>query len=271
MIQNGTKENMKINIEKIRIDGGTQSRVAINEKTVENYTELLLDGIKMRPIKIYHDGIDWWLVDGFHRYFASKRAKVNELDCEIVKGTKREAKIYSLGANHDHGLPRSNEDKRKSVMTCLEDVELSELSNHEIAKICNVSHMTVGRIRKELELKKEIKSTPKPVIQPAKLEQVPEEEPYEDDKLHELTIENQFLFNENTKLRDKIAVGQLDLPEEEKVEIAETIESLRAELVSLQAQLDAMTMSRNDFQQKAADAIQQVKYWKRRAEKSEKK
>jgi len=262
---------MKINLEKIRIDGDTQSRVAINEKTVENYTELLLDGIKMRPIKIYHDGIDWWLVDGFHRYFASKRAKINELDCEIVKGTKREAKIYSLGANHDHGLPRNNDDKRKSVLTCLNDVELCDLSEREIAKICNVSRMTVNRIKKELELKKEIKSTPKPESKPPEVALVPQEEDYEDDKLHELTVENQFLYNENTKLRDKIAVGQLDLPEEEKVEIAETIESLRTDVASLQAQLDAMTLSRNDFQQKAADAIQQVKYWKRRAEKAEKK
>ena len=262
---------MKINIEKIRIDGDTQSRVAISEKTVENYTELLLDGTKMRPIKIYHDGLDWWLVDGFHRYFASKRAKINELDCEIVKGTKRDAQIYSLGANHDHGLPRNNDDKRKSVLTCLNDVELCDLSEREIAKICNVSRMTVNRIKKELELKKEIKSTPKPESKPPEVALVPQEDDYEDDKLHELTVENQFLYNENTKLRDKIAVGQLNLPEEEKVEIAETIESLRTDVASLQAQLDAMTLSRNDFQQKAADAIQQVKYWKRRAEKAEKK
>ena len=228
---------MKINIEKIRIDGDTQSRVSISEKTVQDYTELLLDGTKMRPIKLYYDGIDWWLVDGFHRYFAHKRAKINELECDIIKGTKRDAQTYSLGANHDHGLPRSSEDKRKSVMRCLN----------------------------------EIKNTPKALPKPTEVSLVPQEEKYEDDKLHELTVENQFLTNENIKLRDKIAVGQLDMPEEEKVEIAETIESLRAEVVSIQTQLDAMTISRNDFQQKAADAIQQVKYWKRRAEKSEKK
>ena len=262
---------MKINIEKIRIDGDTQSRVSISEKTVQDYTELLLDGTKMRPIKLYYDGIDWWLVDGFHRYFAHKRAKINELECEIIKGTKRDAQTYSLGANHDHGLPRSSEDKRKSVMRCLNDVEYCELSEREIGKICNVSRMTVGRIKKELQLIKEIKNTPKALPNPTEVSLVPQEEKYEDDKLHELTVENQFLTNENIKLRDKIAVGQLDMPEEEKVEIAETIESLRAEVVSIQTQLDAMTISRNDFQQKAADAIQQVKYWKRRAEKSEKK
>ena len=156
-------------------------------------------------------------------------------------------------------------------MRCLNDVEYCELSEREIGKICNVSRMTVGRIKKELQLKKEIKNTPKALPNPTEVSLVPQEEKYEDDKLHELTVENQFLTNENIKLRDKIAVGQLDMPEEEKVEIAETIESLRAEVVSIQTQLDAMTISRNDFQQKAADAIQQVKYWKRRAEKSEKK
>jgi len=271
-IQNGTKEMMmKINIEKIRIDGDTQSRVSISEKTVKDYLDLLLDGIKMHPIKLYYDGIDWWLVDGFHRYFAHKRAKINEIDCEIVKGTRRDAEIYSLGTNHDHGLPRTNEDKRKSVMKCLNDVELCELSDREIAKICKTSRMNVGRIKKELQLKKEIKDNPKVLPKQSEVSQVTQEEKYVDDKLHELAVENQFLVNENIKLRDKIAVGQLEMPEEEKVEITETIESLRAELASIQAQLDAMTISRNDFQQKAADAIQQVKYWKRRAEKTEKK
>jgi len=259
---------MKINIEKIRIDGDTQSRIAISEKTVQDYTEVLMDGVKMPPVKIYHDGVDWWLADGFHRYFAHKRAKINEVECEITKGTKRDAKIYSLGANHDHGLPRTNEDKRKSVMTCLEDIELCDLKEREIARICNVSHVTVNRIKKELELKKQTKPKPKQVLQ---VTEEPEVEEYVDDKLHELTVENKALIKENLQLRDKIAVGQLDVSEEDKISVEETIESLRAEVERLQAELDAMTISRNDYQQKASDAINQVQYWKRRAEKTEKK
>jgi len=260
---------MKINIEKIRIDGDTQSRTTIQEKTVQNYTEVLLDGVKMPPIKLFYDGLDWWLADGFHRYFAHKRAKINEIDCDITKGTKRDAKIYSLGANHDHGLPRTHEDKRKSVMTCLEDIELCDLKEREIARICNVSHTLVQRIKKELDLKKEIK----PKVQKAEpqVALMPEEEEYEDDKLHELATENKALQKENLQLRDKIAVGQLDVSEEDKISVEETIESLRAEVERLQAELDAMTISRNDYQQKASDAISQVQYWKRRAEKSEKK
>ena len=253
---------MKINIEKIRIDGDTQSRESLKEATILDYTEKVLAGVIFKPIKIIYDGKDWWLADGFHRYFAHKRAKVNTIDADISNGTKRDAWIYSLSANGKHGLPRSNEDKRRSVMRALNDIELCDKTNIEIAKICDVSDMTVGRIRKELELLKEAKKKPK--TKPVE----PPKEEYIQDEVHELRTENQALLTENTKLRDQMAIGVLEIDDEEKITIQETVESLRAEVSRLQSLLDAMTISRNDFQQKAADAINQIKYWKRRAEKS---
>jgi hypothetical protein len=253
---------MKINIEKIRIDGDTQSRESLKEATILDYTEKVLAGEIFKPIKIIYDGKDWWLADGFHRYFAHKRAKVNTIDADISNGTKRDAWIYSLSANGKHGLPRSNEDKRRSVMRALNDIELCDKTNIEIAKICDVSDMTVGRIRKELELLKEAKKKPK--TKPVE----PPKEEYIQDEMHELRTENQALLTENTKLRDQMAIGVLEIDDEEKITIQETVESLRAEVSRLQSLLDAMTISRNDFQQKAADAINQIKYWKRRAEKS---
>ena len=253
---------MKINIEKIRIDGDTQSRESLKQATILDYTEKVLAGEIFKPIKIIYDGKDWWLADGFHRYFAHKRAKVNTIDADISNGTKRDAWIYSLSANGKHGLPRSNEDKRRSVMRALNDIELCDKTNIEIAKICDVSDMTVGRIRKELELLKEAKKKPK--TKPVE----PPKEEYIQDEVHELRTENQALLTENTKLRDQMAIGVLEIDDEEKITIQETVESLRAEVSRLQSLLDAMTISRNDFQQKAADAINQIKYWKRRAEKS---
>jgi hypothetical protein len=253
---------MKINIEKIRIDGDTQSRESLKDSTIIDYTEKVLAGEIFKPIKIIYDGKDWWLADGFHRYFAHKRAKVNTIDADITNGTKRDAWIYSLSANGKHGLPRSNEDKRRSVIRALNDIELCDKTNIEIAKLCDVSDMTVGRIRKELELLKEAKKKPK--VKPIE----PPKEEYIQDEVHELRTENQALLTENTKLRDQMAIGILDIDDEEKITIQETVESLRAEVTRLQSSLDAMTISRNDFQQKAADAINQIKYWKRRAEKS---
>jgi hypothetical protein len=267
MIQNGTKETMKINLAKIRIDGDTQSRESLKEATVLDYTEKLMEGETFKPVKVFYDGKDWWLADGFHRYFAHKRAKIDAINADIVNGTKRDAWEYSLGANHDHGLPRSNEDKRRSIARALADVELSMLSNKDLAKICKVSDMTIGRYKKEIELKKTQKTTQKP-----KAETTPEPvDEYVADEVNELITENKALLAENTKLRDKIAIGQYDIEGEEKITLEETMESLRAENSRLQSLLEAMTISRNDFQQKAADAINQVKYWKRRAEKLEKK
>ena len=93
----------------------------------------------------------------------------------------------------------------------------------------------------------------------------------EEDKLEELATENVALAEENQRLKDKLAIKTMEADPEAKVEIEETIESLRAQVSTLESQLKAMTISRNDYQKKAADALEQLKYWKRRAEKAEKK
>lgn len=64
--------------------------------------------------------------------------------------TKRDAVLYSVGANSTHGLPRTNIDKRKAVMTLLEDGEWSQWSNREIARQCAVDEGTVRKYRNEL-------------------------------------------------------------------------------------------------------------------------
>lgn len=257
---------MKLDIKKIRIDGGTQSRVAISEDTVMDYTEALLDGTQMFPVVVFFDGKQHWLADGFHRYHAHNRAKLKEMDCEIKNGTKRDAKIFSWSANSKHGLRRSNADKRKIVIEALEDVELANEDARKIAKLCAVSHTQVMRIKKSLEIHKEVLKPNKKYV-----EEDPPEEIEEEDKLEELATENVVLAEENQRLKDQLAIQQMDTDPLAKAEIEETIDSLRAQVSKLESQLKAMTISRNDYQRQASDAIEQVKYWKRRAEKSEKK
>jgi len=36
--------------------------------------------------------------------------------------------LFTISVNADHGLPRSNADKRKAVMTLLQDPEWSQLT-----------------------------------------------------------------------------------------------------------------------------------------------
>ncbi|MEX2673389.1 MAG: hypothetical protein WD294_14915 [Phycisphaeraceae bacterium] len=63
-----------------------------------------------------------------------------------------DAILYSVGANADHGLRRTNADKRASVETLLADDEWAKWSDREIAKRCAVHHDTVNRLRKETSL-----------------------------------------------------------------------------------------------------------------------
>jgi len=268
---------MKIELKKIRLDGGTQPRVKIDDTTVQNYTEVLLDGKDMPDITVFFDGVDNWLADGFHRYHAHKRAGFTEINSNVIDGTKRDAFIFSLSANGKHGLPRSNEDKRNSVKSCFEDIELCELSDKEIAKICDVSAMTVGRARKLLQLDvpvrtgkdgRKIDTAPigRPAPQPAQ-----EPEYTEEDRVSELATEHAHALEENIKLKDRLAVNSLMDSEAAKVEVQETIETLREQVKSLERQLAAVTASRNEFQNKNAEMIKQMSYWKKRAEKAEAK
>jgi hypothetical protein len=105
----------------------------------------------------------------------------------VLTGSKRDAILYSVGANANHGKRRTNEDKRKAVLTLLNDEEWSQWSDTKIADQCQVDRSTVGVYRRELaimgkshdrptrkvqrgtqvyEQKVKEKPEPKPVVQP---------------------------------------------------------------------------------------------------------
>jgi hypothetical protein len=132
----------------IRIDGGTQMRVSINQDKVAEYAEKMREEEKFPPIKATFDGTVYWLYNGFHRYFAAQAAGATTIEVEYKPGTMEDAQDLALSANHDNGLPRTNEDKRKSVKTALEMERHANKSDREIAKLCKVSVPFVGSIRR---------------------------------------------------------------------------------------------------------------------------
>jgi hypothetical protein len=138
-------------LDRININGGTQPRVETNEQVITEYAEAIQLGLKLPPIVAFDDGSELWLADGFHRYHAHRNAGTAEIDCEVRQGSKRDAILFSCGANAAHGLRRTNADKHKSVMTLLNDPEWSAWSANEIAQRCGVSHTFVNGIRSSLE------------------------------------------------------------------------------------------------------------------------
>lgn len=144
-------DKTKVKLADIRTDGGTQPRFEIDESLVAEYADAMTEGAEFPPVVTYFDGVAHWLADGFHRVHAARKIGMKEVHVEQHHGTKRDAVLYSVGANADHGMRRTNADKRKAVMTLLEDEEWSEWSDREIARHCAVSPDTVGRLRKEYE------------------------------------------------------------------------------------------------------------------------
>ncbi|WNN92184.1 ParB N-terminal domain-containing protein [Gloeocapsopsis dulcis] len=138
-----------LTLDEIRRDGGTQPRAAIDLKHVKLLEEQIEDGKELEPIIVFYDGESYWLADGFHRYAAHKNQDIEAIECVIHHGTRREAVLYLVGANAEHkpALPRSREDKRRAVITLLQDPEWGKWSDHEIARYCKVDNKTVGKIR----------------------------------------------------------------------------------------------------------------------------
>jgi len=141
-----------VSLASIRIDGGTQPRMSLYEDVVQEYAETLQEGKDFPPVVLFFDGSDYWLADGFHRFHAYSSASKESIPLEIKKGTRRDAVLYSVGANAAHGLRRTNKDKRQAVETLLQDEEWSKWSDREIARQCAVHKKTVGRLREELSL-----------------------------------------------------------------------------------------------------------------------
>ncbi len=112
-----------LELDRIRIDGGTQPRLAIDEQVVAEYAELYRTGVSLPPVTVFYDGATYWLADGFHRYWANQKVGIGIVAAEVRPGTQRDAVLYSVGANATHGLRRTNADRRKAVLTLLEDEE----------------------------------------------------------------------------------------------------------------------------------------------------
>lgn len=148
----------RIDLRKIRTDGGTQPRAGVDVDTVADYAQELNDGATFPPVTLFYDGSNYWLADGFHRLRAYKHCGKQRIDAEVKQGTLRDAQLFAVGANATHGLRRSREDKRRAVTMLLEDEEWVQWSNREIARRCKVSDVFVGNMRKELGLTANVSS-----------------------------------------------------------------------------------------------------------------
>lgn len=151
-----TKEHT-LELKQIVIDDDIQPRTKIDQATAEEYAQEMREGRwewKRHPLPVVfvdEHGVHR-LAAGFHRMEGCKLAFKRTMPVEIRPGGKRDAILYAAGTNSDHGLRRSNTDKRRAILKLLNDPEWTKWSDREIARHCMVHNDTVSSIRKELSV-----------------------------------------------------------------------------------------------------------------------
>lgn len=245
---------MQIKLADIVTTAGTQIRAKISQEKVIEYANLLQDGTVFDPVQVVDDGESYILWDGFHRHAAHEKAGRETILADVTKGTVRDAILFALGANSRHGLPRTQADRRNAVNRMLDDVEWSTWSDRSIAKACDVSHSLVSTVRKERTAPKpEVKERPVALMPPV------EETPPEFDEREEALKD---LATEVEQLRGKLAISVL--PEEERSEAASYLDDLKEENQKLRQQLDAVTLSRDQYMAENAQLKKQVQILQRK-------
>lgn len=142
----------RLDPERIKLDPRAQARVRVSEEKISEYADAMREGHSFPPVVVFEDqkGVIW-LADGFHRVPAAIRAGCSVIVAEVRRGDLRDAILFATGANAEHGLPRTHEDKRNAVMMLLSDEEWSLWSDRQIARQARVTAPTVGKYRAELE------------------------------------------------------------------------------------------------------------------------
>ncbi len=143
---------MRLDMDLIRTDGGTQPRAELREEVISDYAELMTAGVTFPPITVFFDGQHYWLADGFHRLQAARKAIPGHLIlADLHQGTQADAQWFSYSVNKTHGLRRTNEDKERAVRAALQHPKANNLSNWQVAEHCGVNESTVRRYRQKIE------------------------------------------------------------------------------------------------------------------------
>jgi hypothetical protein len=135
-----------------------QQREALDETRIRAYAALYRDGHSLDEIMVFQEGQERYVADGFHRIAAAIQAGLDTLPATIRLGTVRDAILYACGCNL-HGVPLTQADKRRRVMTMLADLEWCAWSNYEIAKHCGVAESFVRKCRASLRTERSEKDT----------------------------------------------------------------------------------------------------------------
>ncbi len=144
-----------LKLTEIRCDANTQTRAALNETVVREYSESMLKGATFPPLDVFFDGSAHILADGFHRHSAANRAGIPAFPCTVHQGTAEDALWFSLGCNAKHGQRRTAADKRRAIEIAL--TKFPERTQEQLSNHVGCSQQYISMVQRELTRTGELK------------------------------------------------------------------------------------------------------------------
>jgi hypothetical protein len=121
-------------------------RVTLDQQAVAEYADLLDD---LPPVQLRYDPEYkiHWVEDGAHTITACRERGRHAIEARVVAGTYRQAFEAACKANAKRGVRLTNADKRARVESARK--EWPQLSQRDLAAVCNVSQSFVGKLDRE--------------------------------------------------------------------------------------------------------------------------
>jgi ParB-like chromosome segregation protein Spo0J len=233
------------------------------------------------PVMV-HEGM---VLDGWHRYQACAQIGIKPQQFTFPADKDPVAFVLSHNLHRRHLTPSQ---RAAAVVACSEwqppNVKKgrgepgSPLTTADMAKAAQVSDKTIkdAKAVHKAGLTEVVQSGAMTVKEAAKvargktesLKSAKPQEPANDDQLNEAQHTIADLAQENEQLRDRLAVESLMDSEEAKSQTAETISDLRARVKTLEAEVDALKVSRDTYMREATEAKKSAIYWRKQAEKA---
>ena len=250
------------------------ARIGPCSDTLARYTELIQGGVELPPVTVCHDGEVYWLADGRHRLEARKRLGYADIQMEVRPGTERDAQLHAFGANVCHGLVSTTCDRKRVAERLLQDDEWKEFPNRKLGELCGLSHTTIGKMRNSLESVSKNSTPSQPVsLTPSKkgvststhskseTADEPFQESYDptEDELKEMVQLVAQLTEDNERLREQIALGNLSIPEDERINIDDQLEDLHKRVNLAEMEVDSLKIGRDTQTNERSALLKQVK------------
>lgn len=228
----------RAHVDNVHLEPRCQCREEIDQEYVATLVEAFQAEREIPRIEVWEVTADeneprLVVVDGYHRRQALKILKREWLHVEIVgTGSLDEASWYAIGRNHEHGLRRTFEDRKKAIRYAFENPLARDYANTTIAKQTGCNAKLVAEIRDEVESAIEMKTGAEPSrtrtgvdgkryparkkkAQPERDERVPDDEPIDtligaikEDRLHAQKMARQHEWGRVlfTQLAEKLGV-----------------------------------------------------------------